>query len=250
MKYLLFALFSGILFAQNPLIDIAQMARVAYDDDMITPFESLYVHENKLYGNRLVAVRNIQADTIYIAIRGTSNFQNWISNAHIAPTEHVLDYIFSWERLVKYKKHYDHAKDKNRDWFISAFEDLRKVVAWLLKGHPNSRIIFTGHSYGGTMANLLAQNAYHQNPDLNFECHAFNAPGGRKIRINTLGIPDLPQEVLNRLFTNHVRVTDIVPMLNTHDGVLLSYPGVTLNPLDEHGMDYFLEDLINGMQPI
>lgn len=243
MNLVIFLFFAGLLLA-NPVINSAHMAKIVYEDSPQTQFKLLYHHENKLFGNKLLAFYDAQTETIYLTIRGTDKLSNWISNTHIA--ENALDLVADYLISENYQKYYHGFKKGNQVWFVSAFKDLEKACLKILKKHPNTKFIFTGHSYGGLMANLVAQSIYHANPQINLECHSFNSPGAQEIRKNSLKLPHMPTDILENSFFNHVRITDIIGNTNTHEGNLLYYQPV----LNAHAIDHFAEDLKNGMEPL
>lgn len=251
MKHVFILFFSGFLFAQNTVLDSAHIAQAVYQEVPQTEFELLHEHESHLFGNRLMAFYDSKADTVYISVRGTTKLQNWISNTHVGTAGEVIDSALNWLIPAKYKKHYDTLKEGSETWFVLAFKNLKDEVESLLKQHPHAQVVFTGHSYGGLMANLLAQDAYHRHPGLKFKCHTFNAPGALEIREKSLKIPKTPQEILGKRFSNHVRMTDVVGNTNTHEGNVLKYkPAFRKDLLGAHAIGYFVEDLEAGMKPI
>src|SRR3989338_1693087 len=205
MKLIILLLLTGSLLA-NPVINSARLSEAVYEKKPQTTLTLLTQHENKFFGNKLMAFYDAKTDSVYIAIRGTDKISNWISNAHIA--QNILDAAAQRLLSLSHHRYYDLLKKGNQDWFISAFEDLEKASSKILSKHPNTKFIFTGHSYGGLMANLLAQSAYAQNPYLDFECHTFNAPGAEEIRENSLEMQPIPKKILRQHFFNHIRLLD------------------------------------------
>lgn len=249
MKFIILMLLSLSLQANSSVSESAHLAKAVYEKNPKTKFKIIYQHENEIFGNKLMAFYHSQTDTIYIAVRGTTKISNWISNTHIA--ENALDALADYLIPQKHQKHYHGFKKVNQAWFLSAFEDLQQASSEVLNQYPHTQVIFTGHSYGGLMANLLAQDAFLKNPDLNFKCHTFNAPGAQEIRRDTLQMPPISRKILNRRFFNHIRVTDLVAHANTQEGNLLFYQPASRSAhiLEDHGIEYFAEDLENDLQP-
>lgn len=261
MKHILLALFSASLLAQNIALDSARIAMAAYEKTPQTGFEKRHEHESLLFGNRLMVFYDSTSNTLYMSIRGTDRLQNWIANTHVATigeeggVRKILASALDSLIPKKYKKPYNIVKDvlkeSNEAWFILAFLNLETQVDLTLKQHPNVQVVFTGHSYGGLMANLLAQKAYHQHKNLKFECHTFSNPGAKEIRKDSLKIPEVPQEILAKHFFNHARITDPIGHTNTHEGNVLKYqPALRKDVLGAHAIGYFVEDLKKGMRPI
>ena len=90
------------------------------------------------------------------------------------------------------------------------------------------------------MANLLAQAAYIENPNLDFECHTFNAPGAQEIRKYSLAMPEITETVLKEHIWNHVRFLDPVGHINTHEGSVFFYNTV---PTNNHAITHFVQEL-------
>jgi hypothetical protein len=250
MKYIFLTLLSGFIFSQNIVLESARMAQQVYQETPQTEFRLLHDHTHHFWGNRLMAFHDAKTDTIYVSVRGTSKIQNWLANAHIGTAEKALNTVFDLiTQRPEHKGHYKLAKEATGLWFILAFENLKDEVESILQQNPHTQVIFTGHSYGGIMANLLAQHAYHRYPNLKFKCYTFNAPGSLEIRQNSLKMPKIPEEILTKRFFNHVRITDPVSYIGTHESKKIAYDG-PINPLAAHAIGYFVEDLDTGMQPI
>ena len=242
MKYLLLIFLSVSLWASKHREHAVVLASAVYHDSAQQNFTVISQHENRLFGNRLVAFYDDQTDTIYLVVRGTDKLQNWIANLHIATYDALLGLLAKKFLPNNWQESYEKLQKTPEFWFMQAFIDLKKISDRVIQRHPNTKIIFAGHSYGGLMANLLAQDAYAQNPNLSFECHTFNAPGAQEIRTHTLEMPEMPQSVLQSRFFNHVRLLDPVANTNTHEGQVLYYKGVS------HSIEQFVKDLENGLE--
>src|SRR3990167_1422554 len=206
MKFLAFFVLSFSLCASNFVLNSARLSQAIYEKHLPVEFQLISKHEHKIFGNKLMAFQDPQTDSIYIVIRGTAQLSNWLSNAHIA--HNMLDKLAKRFLSPNYEEYYNFLRRTNQDWFINAFQNLKQASDQVIQKYPEAKFVFTGHSYGGLMANLLAQAAYIENPNLDFECHTFNAPGAQEIRKYSLAMPEITETVLKEHIWNHVRFLD------------------------------------------
>ncbi len=242
---LLFILLSFSLQAElGPLVtEAALLSAEVYHDTPKTQLKIIAKHEHKLLGNRLVAFRDPATKTLFLTIRGSTNLGNWISNLHIGTSNNLVE-----AALLKFVPK---AGSITKSWFTGAFDDLDQATQDLLSRYSQDRIVFTGHSYGGLMANLLAHKAIERHPRRSIECHTFNSPGSQEIRRKTLKISELSDAKLESQFFNHRRWSDIVGHWNTHEGRVLFYKASGLkDPIEEHQMEQFAKELASGLKPI
>lgn len=231
-------LLSFALFADDHVLEAAKFSHAVYQPHPDSEKEVILDHENLLLGNRLLVAKDEHKPILYFAIRGTGPWQNWFANAHIANDfmEQIMpDWLFESYQKVKQGPEF---------WFRLAFRDLKEATLQILARYPNHRLVITGHSYGGVMANLLAQDIAQLEPKRILECHTFNAPGTQEIREKTLKLPTTSAKQLQQ-FYNHLRISDPIAWLNTHEGHVVSYPPAARfeSLTDEHKMELFLEDL-------
>lgn len=244
--FLLIYFLSFSLSAYSLVLESARVAQAAYQDRPVLTHKLIRTHDNKLFANRLAGFHDLKSNTVYIGIRGSTEIQNWISNVHVG--NRLLNSLIpdGFEPVYKY------LRQATESWFVLAFRDLDKATRSILRDYPNTQIVFTGHSYGGLMANLLAQKAILDHPRQIIKCHTFNTPGVQEVREHTLNLKALDERILQNYFTNHIRITDPIGHVNTQEGNVLFYPAAARfeELTDEHSMEHFLVDLENGMEAI
>ncbi len=232
------------------VVEHARLAKLAYEDSPKAHLGALLKHENENYGNRMLVFKDDLQKKIYVSVRGTVQLENWISNTHIGASDMVVDSLVSFLVPQDYQQHYKAFKQNSQDWFLGAFKDLLRAVQPALKTYSDYQFVFVGHSYGGLMASLLAQDTFHRYPEIDITCEVFGAPGTKNIRRETLKLPSLPKNVLEKRFRNHVRWTDPVGMVGDHEGQVLKYEANSEGGvLGQHIITPLVEDLARGMQP-
>ena len=108
-------------------------------------------------------------DSILCAFRGTENKRDWLTDAN----------------MIRVKMDLTDVEDNNRPlahWgilrqFRSVENNITKYIQEELKTNKDIKnIIYTGHSLGGALATIAAQNYGHKYPKLNHMCVTFGAP--------------------------------------------------------------------------
>ena len=156
-------------------------------------------------------------DATVVVFRGSDNALNWLRDCSAVP-----------ERTRS--GHYAH------EGFVGAMDDLRDAVAARLPvgGKP---IIYTGHSLGGAIAVLFAQEAGER--AVTFGCpRVWWAPSATPSIDHVRVIcDDDPVPMVPRIFFKH-DLTEQVIVLNDHDGELV-------NP-EDHFVDHYVDRLTKG----
>ncbi|MES2503978.1 MAG: hypothetical protein V4534_03785 [Myxococcota bacterium] len=255
MKYIFIAAlcsFQAFCQSQLEVIRAAELADGIYVSGALKhlELETVHSHDNPLFANRLAGFFNQESNTLYVVVRGTSSKLNWISDARIGSSNKIVKKIVNYLTPSKLKPYGKILDSWSQGWFEESFEDLKSASNILIRKHNGATVIFTGHSYGGIMANLLAQDAYHRFPRSKFRCHTFNAPGAAEIRSETLNMPQIAQEELERFIFNHVRESDLIGQWNTHEGKVHYYANNNRWHRDAHAMAHFVKDLRDGAKPL
>ena len=99
-------------------------------------YYSLHKGEYSIYGY------NIEYDSIFVAFRGSSNIQNWISNAKFTKVHPYSDYILIDKGFYEVFK-----SNKN-----TIYENINMIS----KKYNTKKIIITGHSLGGAIGTILS----------------------------------------------------------------------------------------------
>ncbi len=106
-------------------------------------------------------------DAVVVAIMGSNSTANFILDAVIIPT------IYGGKSCLLCPVHFGF---RNAIVSLNAL-GLKKALSNSVKKHPSSKIIFTGHSLGGALANLASLQFAEKNSD------------HKDIRLYTLGQP-------------------------------------------------------------
>ena len=233
----LLLLISSLCWADSVILTAAKLSQSVYDKQFPEDIHIIHEHHNPLYGNYLIIALD-KHGRYYVVVRGSHNLANWISNLHL--TDALLSPIANWfNQLQNYQK----LQQYHQQWFQEVFADLKNSISpFLKKDHANRAWVFTGHSYGGLMAHLLAQDAHGKYPQIHFQVHTFNAPGTQAVRQHTLNMPMLRKEVSDR-FLNHIHECDLVSsLINTHEGNRHIYQSQhPCNSIADHSIDTMLQ---------
>ncbi|MBL4817816.1 MAG: hypothetical protein JKY15_01110 [Deltaproteobacteria bacterium] len=271
MRYLTLFVFSVSLLAnyepsRSEVASAANLASAVYQESPKAHLPVIQMHENPDFANRLVAYLDKQHKTLYIVVRGTTELRNWIANLSIGYNDPVIGSIadmgahmaidmtvnaliptnYQQDISKNLKSTYKGLKSAHDNFFIDAFQDLRKASEAIILQYPTHKVVFVGHSYGGIMGNLLAQQTIYNNPELNVLCHTFNAPGAREIRSKILRLPTLNESFLNQHFFNHFRWSDPVSKISPQEGRIYVYQAGDnlLDPIGQHEIGSFADELI------
>jgi hypothetical protein len=95
--------------------------------------------------------------SVYIAIRGSDDWDDWKSNARIVGRS-------DWYGITAHRG------------FVHAAKGLEKSVLDIISEHYGKRILFCGHSRGGAIAILLAIAAEQHYPGSAVQCATFGQP--------------------------------------------------------------------------
>ncbi|KAL4435114.1 hypothetical protein ABPG74_003607 [Tetrahymena malaccensis] len=114
------------------------------DDCLHNPhMQHIRVFENKEKNSQGFCGYNPVQNQIVIAIRGTDNLNNWITNLKAFPVD--------FPSCVECQIHMGF-----RDHAQSVQEDINLCVKSILKQYINAKIVITGHSLGGAIATLVS----------------------------------------------------------------------------------------------
>lgn len=107
-------------------------------------------------------------DSILCAFRGTENTRDWLTDANMIRVRMDLKDIEDDNR--------PHAHWGILRQFRSVEKNITDYIEEEIKNKDIKNIVYTGHSLGGALATIAAQNFGHKYPTLNHMCVTFGAP--------------------------------------------------------------------------
>ena len=107
-------------------------------------------------------------DSILCAFRGTENTRDWLTDANMIRVRMDLKDIEGDNRP---RAHWGILRQ-----FRSVEKNITDYIEEEIKNKDIKNIVYTGHSLGGALATIAAQNFGHKYPTLNHMCVTFGAP--------------------------------------------------------------------------
>ena len=171
---------------------------------------AVYLHGISYQNEKFMYQRRY--DTLYIAFAGTDSFEDWIDNVYLIP------------------------KDIWHKGFHNAYQTLAIAVENVISSFSDkvTRIVFTGHSKGGAVANIFA----HKYKTLAI---TFNAPK------SVFRFVTKPRIEGIRIFVENDIVSDVPKFTYSHprmESLELKYDG---DIIDAHRIETILE-LLKGIE--
>jgi hypothetical protein len=152
---------------QNNILKVMDYSKYAYDIDLIEEnhkLENMKVISNPKLDTRILIGYDQSLNSIVVTFRGTDNFSNIISDLKF-----LTDDLTSLDGCDGCKVH---------SGFLESFNGNQQAIDLELKNlkdlYPNSKLIITGHSYGGAVATIEA--SYLQKQGIDVSLITFGSP--------------------------------------------------------------------------